>query len=46
MGKLRVLVTNSEVPQEAMELLKERYVYALVSHTFQHLHSEKVIRQK
>jgi hypothetical protein len=46
MGKLRVLVTNSELAQEAIELLKERYVYALVSHTFKYLHSEKVIRQK
>jgi hypothetical protein len=33
MGKLRVLVTNSELHQEAIEMLKERYVLELVSHS-------------
>jgi hypothetical protein len=32
MGKLRVLVTNAELQQEAIEMLKERYVYALASY--------------
>jgi hypothetical protein len=32
MGKLRVLVTNSELQQEAIEMLKERYVYELALH--------------